>query len=131
MRSVETLAHEMGHSIHTLISDQHQIHPLNHYPIILAEIASTLNEHLLFDHLYLIAKSDQEKINLLQTRISTVIGTFFRQIQFAEFEYEAHRQVEQNKPVSTDIFAELFQKINNKYQGSVLTSTPNTNGKYT
>ena len=115
LRSVETLAHEIGHSIHTLIADEAQTYPLNHYPILLAEIASTLNEHLLFAYLYEKATSREEKIHLMQKRISNIIGTFFRQIQFAEFEYAAHCQLEANKPVSTDIFVQLFRDINKKY----------------
>ncbi|CAH1759002.1 22845_t:CDS:2 [Entrophospora sp. SA101] len=86
LNSVNTLIHELGHSVHTLLAEESQPYPNAHYPIILAEVASTLNEHLLFDYLYRHSKSKDEKIYLLQNRIEEVIGTFFRQIQFAKFE---------------------------------------------
>jgi len=80
------LIHELGHSVHTLFAEENQPYPNASYPIILAEVASTLNEHLLFDYLYQQSQSKEEKIYLLQSRIEEIIGTFFRQIQFAKFE---------------------------------------------
>lgn len=115
LNSLNTLAHELGHSVHTLFAEKYQKYPNTDYPIILAEVASTVNEHLVFDYLYNNAPSDQDRIYLLQTHIETVIGTFFRQIQFAEFEWEAHKLVEKETPLNADILADLFEKIANKY----------------
>lgn len=120
INSINTLGHELGHSVHTLLSEKYQPYPNNNYPIILAEVASTVNEHLIFDYLYNKATTKAEKIYLLQTHIETIIGTFFRQIQFAEFEWEAHKLVEQEQPLNADILADLYIKISNKYGQDVL-----------
>ncbi|WP_342273145.1 oligoendopeptidase F [Spiroplasma endosymbiont of Acasis viretata] len=115
INSLNTLSHELGHSVHTLFSEKYQKYPNADYPIILAEVASTVNEHLAFDYLYNKASNNQERIYLLQTHIETVIGTFFRQIQFAEFEWEAHKLVEKEVPLNADILADLFENTANKY----------------
>lgn len=120
LNSLNTLAHELGHSVHTLFSEKYQVYPNADYPIILAEVASTVNEHLAFDYLYNKATNNQERIYLLQTHIETVIGTFFRQIQFAEFEWEAHKLVEKEVPLNADILADLFETTANKYGQKVL-----------
>ncbi|WP_425377911.1 oligoendopeptidase F [Spiroplasma endosymbiont of Polydrusus pterygomalis] len=106
--SVNILAHEAGHSVHTLLADLNNKYPLNNYPIILAEVASTVNEHLLFDYLYKNAVSKEEKIYLLQNRIDEIMATFFRQIHFADFEWTAHKMVENNEPLDADKLADLF-----------------------
>lgn len=120
LNSLNTLAHELGHSVHTLFSEKYQEYPNANYPIILAEVASTVNEHLAFDYLYNKAIDDQERIYLLQSHIETVIGTFFRQIQFAEFEWKAHQLVEAEKPLDADILADLYETTSNKYGQKVL-----------
>ncbi|WP_338972804.1 oligoendopeptidase F [Spiroplasma endosymbiont of Panorpa germanica] len=109
LSSVATLAHEIGHSVHTLFADEAQKYPLSEYPIILAEVASTLNEHLLFEHLYNNAKNKHEKIYLLQQRIGDLTGTFFRQIQFAKFELESHKLIENGIPITAEVLAKLFK----------------------
>ncbi len=106
--SVTTLAHEVGHSVHTLFADESQKYPLNNYPIILAEVASTFNEHLLFDYLYLSTEDVEEKKYLLQQRIFDLISTFYRQIQFADFEYSAHKLIEDGEAITTDSLNDLF-----------------------
>jgi len=120
LNSVNTLIHELGHSVHTLFAEQNQPHPNNRYPIILAEVASTLNEHLLFDYLYKNSSTKEEKIYLLQNRIEEIMGTFFRQIQFAKFEWEVHQLVEKNVPLHADNLADLFQKTNEEFGANVL-----------
>lgn len=120
INAINTLGHELGHSVHTLLSDKYQQYPNNDYPIILAEVASTVNEHLIFDYLYNKAKNDQEKIYLLQSHIETIIGTFFRQIQFADFEWAAHKLVEKDEPLNADILSDLYREIANKYGQDVL-----------
>lgn len=115
LNSLNTLAHELGHSVHTLFSEKYQPYPNANYPIILAEVASTVNEHLVFDYLYEHARNDQERIYLLQSHIETVISTFFRQIQFAEFEWKAHQLVEADTPLNADILADLYETTANNY----------------
>lgn len=120
INSINTLGHELGHSVHTLFAEKYQNYPNADYPIILAEVASTVNEHLIFDYLYQNSTSQQEKIYLLQTHIETIIGTFFRQIQFAEFEWKAHQLVENNQPLDADVLADLYTEISDKYGQDVL-----------
>ncbi len=113
--SINTLAHEIGHSVHTLFADKYQPMPLANYPIILAEVASTVNEHLLFDYLYTHSKDKNEKIYLLQTRILEIMNTFFRQIHFANFELSAHQMVEKNIPLNSENLADLFSSISDEF----------------
>lgn len=120
INAINTLGHELGHSVHTLLSDKYQVYPNNDYPIILAEVASTVNEHLIFDYLYNKAESDEEKIYLLQSHIETIIGTFFRQIQFADFEWAAHKIVEKEEPLNADVLSDLYREISDKYGQDVL-----------
>lgn len=119
MRAVSTLAHELGHSVHSLFSNKYQPLNLAQYPIILAEVASTFNEHLLFSYLYQNATAKAEQIYLLETRISDLMATFFRQIQFAKFELEAHNLVMTEKPLNATILADLFKNIAIEYGYSV------------
>lgn len=130
LNSLNTLAHELGHSVHTLFSEKYQEYPNSNYPIILAEVASTVNEHLAFDYLYNKATDDQERIYLLQSHIETVIGTFFRQIQFAEFEWKAHQLVETQTPLNADILADLYETTSNKYGQKVLDKADEKNKSY-
>lgn len=130
LNSLNTLAHELGHSVHTLFSEKYQEYPNTNYPIILAEVASTVNEHLAFDYLYNKATDDQERIYLLQSHIETVIGTFFRQIQFAEFEWKAHQLVEAQTPLNADILADLYETTSNKYGQKVLDKADEKNKSY-
>ena len=120
LNSVNTLIHELGHSVHTLFAEKNQPYPNARYPIILAEVASTLNEHLLFDYLYQSSQTNEEKIYLLQSRIEETVGNFFRQIQFAKFEWEAHKLTEKNIPLHADNLADLFQKINEEFGADAL-----------
>lgn len=120
LNSVNTLIHELGHSVHTLFAEKNQPYPNARYPIILAEVASTLNEHLFFDYLYQNSQTKEEKIYLLQSRIEEIMGTFFRQVQFAKFEWEAHKLVEKNIPLHADNLADLFQKINEEFGADIL-----------
>ncbi|WP_374696610.1 oligoendopeptidase F [Spiroplasma endosymbiont of Polydrusus formosus] len=113
--SVNTLAHEVGHSVHTLLADLNNKYPLNNYPIILAEVSSTVNEHLLFDYLYKNAVRKEEKIYLLQNRIDEIMATFFRQIHFVDFEWTCHKMVENNEPLDADKLADLFEQKSNEF----------------
>jgi len=108
-QSVNTLAHELGHSVHSLFSNQNQPFNLANYPIILAEIASTLNETLLFDYLFANAATREQKIHILKNRINDIFNTFFRQVQFADFELKAHQLLKNKKNINCQILANLFK----------------------
>ena len=92
--AVFTLAHEMGHSIHTLLSHETQPFVYAGYTIFVAEVPSTLSEALLLDLMLERATSREERIVLLQHAIDGIVGTFYNQVLFADFELEAHRLVE-------------------------------------
>ena len=93
--AVFTLAHELGHSMHTLLSHETQPFVYAGYTIFVAEVPSTLNEALLLDLMLARARTKEERIVLLQHAIDGIAGTFYNQVLFADFELEAHRLVEQ------------------------------------
>ena len=92
--AVFTLAHELGHSMHTLLSQETQPFVYSSYTIFVAEVPSTLNEALLLELMLARAKTREERAVLLQHAIDNIVGTFYNQVLFADFELEAHRLVE-------------------------------------
>ena len=116
-----TIAHEMGHALHTYKSTSAQPYAKADYTIFLAEIASTVNEVLLLKHLYKNAKDVQLKKYLLNYYLDTLRATLFRQTQFAEFEQLAHAKVENGEALTKDGLNELYYGLNKKYYGDGLT----------
>ncbi len=124
LNDVFTLAHEVGHSLHTYFSSR-QPFAKSHYPIFLAEIASTVNENLLMRHL--LAQCDvttpegrSEKIALLNHFLEEFRLTVFRQTMFAEFEYQAHCQAEAGQPLTAEILTTLYRDLLRKYFGDAV-----------
>lgn len=117
LRDVFTLAHEAGHSMHSYLSHKNQPYQYGHYPIFLAEVASTFNEDLLSRLLLEKAKTDEEKIYLINQRIEDVRTTLFRQTMFAEFELHIHELAEKDVPLTPKLLKEEFFKLNQKYFG--------------
>jgi oligoendopeptidase F len=117
LRDVFTLAHEAGHSMHSLMSHQNQPYQYGQYPIFLAEVASTFNEDLLSQLMLQRATSDEQKIFLINQRIEDIRTTLFRQTMFAEFELEIHALVEKNVPLTPQLLKREFLKLNHKYFG--------------
>lgn len=111
---VFTLAHEMGHSMHSYYTNM-QPYTYAHYPIFLAEIASTFNECLL-NH-YLISKEtdDEKKLFLIDNFLNTIKGTLFRQTQFAEFERDIHAAVERGELLTPSALNAMYRESNKKY----------------
>jgi len=97
---VFTVAHEMGHTLHTLYSHESQPFATAHYTIFVAEVASTMNEALLLEYLVNQADDPAERIVLLERAIDQALGTYFAQVRFAEYEWEAHKLVEAGKPIT-------------------------------
>jgi oligoendopeptidase F len=118
--AVFTLAHEMGHSMHTLLSHQSQPFVYAGYTIFVAEVPSTLNEALFLDLLLERARSREERIVLLQHAIDSVASTFYTQVLFADFELQAHRLVEQDRPITADTLNRLYAGLLRDYYGDVL-----------
>lgn len=115
--SVFTLAHELGHTMHTLLSDENQPFATHDYTIFVAEVASTYNEKLLLDHMLKISNDPKEKIALLEQAIKNITGTFYTQVMFADFELEAHKLAEEGVPVTADVFDTIVKKLGNSYYG--------------
>ena len=118
LNSAFTLAHELGHSLHSYFSHQHQPYNKSHYPIFLAEVASTTNEMLLHFHLYAQAKTKEMKLYLLDHLFTQFRGTLFRQVQFAEFERDIHHKAEMGEPLTAESLSDHYAKLNQLYYGN-------------
>lgn len=116
-RSIYTLAHELGHAMHGYLSAQVQPYQTHDHTIFLAEIASTVNEVLLFKYLYNNAKTKKEKLSHLEKYVGNIIATIYVQTMYSEFEYFAHTLVEEGKPISKDILNNKYRELNEKYYG--------------
>lgn len=115
--SLSTLAHELGHSMHSYYSKQNQIYEYANYPIFLAEIASTVNEILLNEYLYRNAKNSDDKILYLNEFLDKVRTTIYRQTMFAEFEKIMHDKEQQNIPLTEQEFSNTYYELNKLYYG--------------
>jgi oligoendopeptidase F len=115
--SVSTLAHEWGHGIHSTLANRTQPAPTARYSIFTAEIASTLNEALLLDHMLKVAANDSERLYYLGSALEGLRGTFFRQSMFAEFEVAIHEAVEKGGALSGDKFSQLYGGILRRHHG--------------
>ena len=114
---MSTLAHELGHTMHSYFSNKMQPYPLSSYTIFVAEVASTFNEALLMDYMLKQIKDDSTRLSLLGNYLESFKGTVFRQTQFAEFELRMHEMVEKGQPLTGDALSKLYTEIVNKYYG--------------
>ena len=117
LESVSTFIHEWGHAMHTLLANDAQSFEKADYSTFIAEIASTANEVLLFDHLRKNSKNDQQKLYFLFKELSQIRGTFFRQTQFAEFELAIHKLIEKGEALSADKLDRIYGDILKQYYG--------------
>ncbi len=115
--SVFTLAHELGHTLHTLYSDENQPFSTSGYTIFVAEVASTFNEKLLLDYMLENTEDPLEKIALLEQEIRNITGTFYFQALLADYEYQAHELVEKGEPVTAEILTRIVEKLFDEYYG--------------
>jgi len=119
-----TLAHEMGHSMHTILSHETQPFVYSSYTIFVAEVPSTLNEALLLEYLLARTSDPTERIFLLQHAIDNITGTFYTQVLFADYELRAHRLAEQDKPITSEILTELYTSLLKEYYDDAVDLTP-------
>ena len=121
LNDVFTLAHELGHSMHSYFSHKHQEYHYASYPIFAAEIASTTNELLLHDYLMKKYADDPAmQSTLLVHLIDEVRACIYRQTMFAEFELDIHELREKDVPLTADLLCENYYKLNDKYYGGAV-----------
>ena len=120
MDSVFTLAHELGHTLHSMYSTEYQPYATNDYTIFVAEVASTFNERLLLDYMLKTAESREEKIALIEEAIGNIMGTYYIQALFADYEYEAHKLAEEGSPITPDVLSGIMTKLFAEYFGDTL-----------
>lgn len=109
--SCTTMAHEMGHAMHTHYTMQRQPYATANYATFIAEIASTFNENLLLDHMLAKAKTDDERLFYLGNHLEMLRTTFFRQAMFGEYELMIHEAHEQGKPLTGAAFTEMYATL--------------------
>ncbi|MBU8892831.1 MAG: oligoendopeptidase F [Bacteroidales bacterium] len=118
--NVYTLAHELGHAIHGMLSSKYQPYTYGRSATMVAEVASTFNENMLLDYMIKNTKDPNEKIALLVQAIDNISGTFYRQAQYAEFEYSLYSKIENDEPLNADIMANLYAEIEKKYNSGMM-----------
>jgi oligoendopeptidase F len=114
---VSTLAHEMGHALHSYYANKAQPFPLADYSTFVAEVASTFNEALLIHKMLQEIEDDEARLSLLMNYLDGIKGTVFRQTQFAEFELRMHEMAERGEPLTGDAFTKLYGDILKEYYG--------------
>lgn len=120
LRDVFTLAHEAGHSMHSYYAARNNPFPHYNYSIVEAETASTFNEQLLMHHFIKTSTSEEFRRYLTVKHIDDIIGTFFRQTMFAEFELQCHASVEQGKPLTVEGIRKLYRGLLETYFGDAV-----------
>ena len=106
--------------MHTLLSNAHQPFVYSAYTIFVAEVPSTLSEALFLEYMLGQATDERERIVLLQHAIDGIVGTFYTQVMFADYELQAHRLVEDGQPVTSDRLAEIYFNLYKTYHGDAL-----------
>lgn len=114
---MSTLMHELGHTMHSYLSNKHQPFPLSHYTIFVAEVASTFNEALLLNHVLEQIDDKAVKLSILGNYLEGAKGTLFRQTQFAEFELLIHEKAERGEALTGETFSQFYLDLTRKYYG--------------
>jgi len=117
INDVFTIAHEMGHALHSFYTNKTQPYIYSEYKIFVAEVASTVNESLLMKYMLKNAKNDTERAYLLNHHLESFRGTLFRQVMFAEFEKIIHAKIENGEALTTQNLCDIYRELNKKYFG--------------
>ncbi|MDP4209940.1 MAG: oligoendopeptidase F [Bacteroidota bacterium] len=115
---VSTTAHELGHTLHSFLSNKNQPYPTSNYSIFVAEVASTFNEALLDNYMVKSISDDNVKLSLLMNRLDNFKATLFRQTQFAEFELAIHEKAEAGEALNSEALCKIYGDILRKYYGA-------------
>jgi len=118
LNNLFTLAHELGHSLHSYYTTSNQPYRYGNYSIFVAEVASTCNEALLNDYLLKETTDKKRKLYLLNNFLEGFRGTVFRQTMFAEFEHDIHKREQNGEALTADKLTELYHDLNKKYFGN-------------
>jgi len=121
MDALYTFAHEAGHAMHTVLSYEHQPFVTADYTIFVAEVASTTNERFLLNHMLARTEDPKERFLLLQHAVDAIVGTFYTQVLFADYELQAHKRVEQGQPVTAEVLSGIYMKLLQDYYGDAVT----------
>ncbi len=121
LNDVFTLAHEMGHAMHSYYTNKTQPSVYKNYKIFVAEVASTVNENLLMNHLLNTTDDNNLRAYLVGHRLEEFRTTVFRQTMFAEFEKKTHSAYENGESLTAEFLSELYRKLNSDYMGAVAT----------
>jgi oligoendopeptidase F len=115
-----TFAHEAGHAMHSVLSNEAQPFVTSSYTIFVAEVASTTNERFLLNTMLAETKDPKERFLLLQQAVDSIVGTFYTQVLFADFELQAHKLVEEGKPITSDVLNGIYLKLLKDYYGDAV-----------
>lgn len=121
MDAVYTLAHELGHTLHSMYSSKYQPYATSSYTIFVAEVASTFNERLLLDNMLKNSSDPKEKIALIEQALGNIMGTFYMQTLFADYEYQAHKLAESGTPITPETLDGLMTTLFKEYFGDTVT----------
>ncbi len=121
MDAVFTLAHELGHTMHSMLSTKNQPYPISSYTIFVAEVASTFNERLLLDNMLRNTTDPKEKIALIEQAIGGIVGTYYIQSLFADYEYQAHQIIENGGAITPEVLNNIMENLFKDYFGTELT----------
>jgi len=119
-----TLAHEMGHAMHSYFTHTHQPYVYGDYATFVAEVASTTNEALLIEHLLKQTKSNAQRLYLLNYLLEQIRTTFFRQVLFAEFEMRTHALADSSQPLTAEGMNAIYRELFQRYYGPDLVLDP-------
>ena len=120
LNDVFTLAHEMGHNMHSYYTGMNQPFTYANYTIFLAEVASTFNESLLLDYLISNSETKEDKLFLLEKYLNNITATFYRQTMFAEFEMNVYERTEKGEALTHDLLCNMYRDIYQKYWGPAM-----------
>lgn len=118
--SVFTLGHELGHTMHTMLSSENQPYSNHGYTIFVAEVASTFNERLLLDNMLKNTKDPLERIALIEQSLGNVVGTYYIQTLFADYEYQVNKIVEKGGAVTPDVLSGIMDQLFKDYFGDTV-----------